>query len=65
MTVTACPRDSAPTVVIGGGDTQVPDREDSQGCSVAQRLQVDGDWETHGAFVEHVVAETVRWSLLA
>jgi len=59
-TVTACPRDSAPTVVIGGRDTQVPNREDSQGCSVAQRLQVDGDWETHGAFVEHVVAETGR-----
>jgi hypothetical protein len=58
--VTACPKDSAATVHIGGRDTGVPNTEDAQGCTVAQRLKIGADWSSHVAFLLHVLAEAVR-----
>ncbi|MEU4701437.1 hypothetical protein [Nonomuraea dietziae] len=56
--VTACARDSAPTVVVGEADSGVPNAEDPQGCSLAQRLGLDRDWPDHGSLVSYVARES-------
>ncbi|GAA2389816.1 hypothetical protein GCM10010404_53710 [Nonomuraea africana] len=56
--VTACAKDPEDTVVVAGADTGVPNAEDAQGCSVAQRLGLDRTWPDHGSLVSYVARES-------
>lgn len=54
-----CPvPDLAPTVLVGGDDTGVPNRVSVDGCTVTQILDEDAGWASHGRFVAHGVAVT-------
>lgn len=51
----ACPAsDASRTVFIGTNNTGVPNIEDASGCTVADLLRVDDEWDSHGDFVSHV-----------
>ncbi|WP_084469503.1 family 16 glycoside hydrolase [Jiangella gansuensis] len=52
-----CPEpDQRETVVVGDVDSGVPNYTLDDGCTVNDRIDEDGDWANHGAFVRHVQA---------
>jgi hypothetical protein len=57
----ACPgADGRETVVIDGVDTDVPNVDTGDGCTVNERLRAWASYDSHGAFMEHVNAVVDR-----
>ncbi|RJK97577.1 hypothetical protein D5H78_00625 [Vallicoccus soli] len=55
----ACPgSDVRPTVVIGGHDSTVENKDDGEGCTVNDHIAEGGDHASHRAFLQHVKAVT-------
>ncbi|MFD0664769.1 hypothetical protein [Thermocatellispora tengchongensis] len=52
--------DESATVRIGARDTGVPNPDDGTGCTVADLIRADEQWESHGAFVSHVTKTAHR-----
>jgi plastocyanin len=54
-----CPgSDTRATIVIGGSDTKVPNKDTGNGCTISDLVDEHGSYADHAAFVRHVESVT-------